>query len=499
MIFGFYNELVNKQGPFHPMLLGRDRPFLEDKKNTKGGKYSLGMNTQMSFLKRTMYYLSRKKGKTLILFLLLFTVSAFVLTCFSILYATGEVAANMRSSVGAAFHIRSSAVNVSAQGTSETDNEKRPVVTEDAVQEIMKNDSLKFYNGRNSGYAKGLQYLPGAHHTEDNSMGQVSANHYSALHPHFQEGVLELAEGRHITPNDKNGILLSETLAALNGLSVGDTVSLSPAELAQDGSLFFNARKETGTVVKAEIIGVFRELEPQGHVEYQPTAGLRSNLIFAGHALLTGMGEAQAGQYTGGVSFYMQDPLYLNEIVDHVRQTDSIDWDSFFIQKDDFQYEKISSGLQTIQNLIKTLLVFVSVVSTAVLVLVLAMRMRGRVHEAGVLISVGVSKKEVLGQFAAEILVMAVLAFVCSFFAAGFVSGKVEAGILDKLQVVQIEEQALQTGLMGNPAPSALLTAPADVTLLIYTCLLAVILAATCLSALSIIKLKPREILSKMS
>jgi len=71
----------------------------------------------MSFLKRTMLYLARKKGKTLILFLLIFTVSAFVLSCFSILYATGEVAANMRTAVGAAFHIRSS-VDVSMQGTS---------------------------------------------------------------------------------------------------------------------------------------------------------------------------------------------------------------------------------------------------------------------------------------------------------------------------------------------------------------------------------------------
>lgn len=216
-------------------------------------------------------------------------------------------------------------------------------------------------------------------------------------------------------------------------------------------------------------------------------------------ALLTDLGEVSEGEYTGGVSFYIQDPLYLDAVVKEVKQSDSIDWDSFFIRKDDWGYEKISSGLQTIQNLIKTLLVCVSVVSTAVLILILAMRMRGRVHEAGILMSVGIPKREVLGQFVAEVAVVAIIAFVYSYFVAGLVSGRVESGILDNLQVVQIEEQALQTGLAGNSAPAALLTMPIVTTFVIYACLLAVIISSACLSSLAIIKLKPREIFAQMS
>lgn len=452
----------------------------------------------MSFLKRTMLYLARKKGKTLILYLLLFTVSTFVLLCFSLLYATGEVAANMRTAVGAAFHIRSSTVDISTQGTSISSG-KRSVITEEAVREIMENSELKYYNGRNSGYAKGLQFMPGAYHTDENSMGQISANNYSMLNSFFQEKVLELTEGRHITPSDKNVVLISETLAALNGLSVGDTVALSPAELAQEGNDLIDALKDTETTAKAKIIGIFRELEPQVGAAYQPTAGLEANLIFSDHAFLATLRLSNEGEYTGGVSFYMQDPLYLNAVVDKVQQTDLIDWDSFFIRKDDFNYEKISAGLQTIQNLIMTLLVCVSVVSAAVLILILAMRMRGRIHEAGILMSVGIPKKEILGQFAAEVVIVAIVAFMCSYFAAGFVSGRVESGILDNLQVVQIEENALQTGLVGNSVPASLLTMPIVITFVIYTFLLLAILSSACLSALAIIKLKPREILSKMS
>jgi ABC-type antimicrobial peptide transport system permease subunit len=432
-----------------------------------------------------MLYLTRKKGKTLILFLLLFTISAFVLTCFSLLYTTGEVATNMRTAVGAAFHIRP----IGNGG----------VITEQTVWRIMASDKLKYYNGRNSGYAKGLAFIPGAYHTSENSMGQVYANHYSALHPHFQDKVLELIEGRHIIPGDENAVLISETLAAQNGLSVGDTVTLSPAELTQEGDVFMDARKDSQITADAKIIGIFKEVQPQADASYQPTAGLRANLIFSDHALLTTLRLNKAGEYAGGVSFYIRDPLYQDDVIKKVAQMDSIDWNSFFIRKDDFNYEKVSSGLVAIQSLIKTLLVCVGVVSVAVLILNLTMRMRGRVHEAGILLSVGIPKREILGQFTTEVAVVAVVAFTCSYFTSGFISGFVENGILHNLHVAAVSKQPLLTGVFGNSTPIALLAMPPLITTLIYACFMMVIGTSTLLATLPIVKLKPREILAQIS
>jgi ABC-type lipoprotein release transport system permease subunit len=374
----------------------------------------------VSYLKRSILYLTRKKGKTLILFLLLFTVSAFVLSCFSLLYWAGEVAVNMRTAVGAAFHIRPVGIG--------------GVITEQAIGQIMAGDKIKVYSGRNSGYAKGLEFIPGAYHTSENSMGQVFANHYSALHPHFQDKVLELTEGRHITPDDESTVLISETLAALNGLSVGDMVTLSPAELAQEGDVFIDALKDSRTTTTAEIIGIFKETQPQADAAYQPTAGLRANMIFSDHALLTALGLSHAGEYTGGVSFYIGDPLYLDDIIKEVEQTDTIDWDSFFIRKDDYNYEKIAAGLSTIQNLIKTLLICGSCVSAAVLSLMLTLRIKGRTNEVKILTSIGVSRKEITAQFVAEILLVGIIALVCAYFAAGFFSARIETEILNRLQ-----------------------------------------------------------------
>lgn len=423
----------------------------------------------MSFFKRTVLYLSRKKGKTLILFILLFIVSAFVLSCFSILYATGEVAANMRTAVGSAFHIRASVMDAFMQESNEG-NRGQCAITEDAIQEIMKEGDIKYYNGRSTGYVKGLQFLPGAYDTNENNMGQVLANHYSALHSNFQESTLELIEGRHITSNDENVVIISETLAALNGLHIGDTAMFFPAELAREEGQFVDVLQDSKTTVNAEVIGIFKELETQGDAANQPTAGLRSNLIYSDHTFLIKLCLAKRGEYTGGVSFYIADPLNLDAVVDKVRQSTLIDWNHFFIRTDDFNFKKISTGLQTIQNLIRILIICVSVVSASVLILILIMRMRGRVQETEILMSVGIAKKEILGQFIAETAAIAVSAFICSYFAAGFISGKVENGILDNLRVVRIEEQALQTGIVSNSVPSALINMPVAIVLFIYFC-----------------------------
>ena len=373
------------------------------------------------------------------------------------------------------------------------------VVTEDAVHQIMANGNIKYYNGRNSGYTKGLQFVPGAYYTDESNMGQILANNYSALHPYFTDQVLELAEGRHITPKDENVVLVSETLAVLNSLSVGDTVILLPAALEQVDTALRDTLKDTKITATAEVIGIFRELEPQGDAAFQPTPGLRSNMMFSDHGLLVELEQAYNGEYAGGVSFYIQDPLYLNAVVAEVQQTDFIDWDSFFIRKNDFNYEKVSTGLRTIQSLITTLLVCVSVVSATVLILILVMRMRGRVHEAGIFLSIGIPKQQIIVQFVAETTVIAMAAFTCAFFAAEVIAAQVGGRILEKMRVVQIDALTLETGLVGNHPSETLFAMPASTILAIYSCLLAVILSSVCLSSLTIIQLKPREIFSKMS
>jgi len=407
----------------------------------------------------------------------------------------------MRTSVGAAFHIRSSVGLNFNDGEIQENKEAQPIITDEAIQNIMGNDEIKYYNASNSGYIKSdaVEFIPGVEDTADNNMGQVEALTYSALDSAFREKTLELTEGRHITKNDENAILISEELAAYNNLSVGDKLIFTHAMLDVEGSNYVDGIRDKTAYIEAEIIGIYKIMKPQGNAGLQPTAGLLANQIYSDHSFLINLHMADKGCYMDGASFFIGDPINLDAIVSEVKSQDSIDWDKFFIRKDDFNYEKIESGLQTIQNLVTILLVCVSVVSLAVLMLILALRIRNRIHEAGMLLSIGLSKKEIVGQFIAEVAVVAIIAFVCSYFAAGFVAGTVENNVLADMHIGQVAEQVVETGLQAGTAQAAYLSMAVMETIFIYISQFMVITAAVLLSSLAVIRLKPREILSKMS
>jgi Predicted ABC-type transport system involved in lysophospholipase L1 biosynthesis, permease component len=402
-----------------------------------------------TIFERVILYLTRKKGKTTLLFALVFLIVTFLLICFSLLYATDEVSTYMRTAVGAAFHVRP--MGMISTGTDNLITGKLAVITEQEVFQIMSNEHLFYYNGRNTGYTNGISFIKGMGDTEENNMGRIVSNHYTVLAPEFQEGILVLKAGRHITESDKQTIIISELLAAENNLSVGSVVILRPAELSQsENGMFINLLNHSIVEVRAEVIGIFSEHEPQIAMELQPTAGLQSNMIFSDHQLLADLELSHFSEYRNGVSFYLQDPQYLEQVIDHVKQIDIIDTENFFIRADDFEYTKISEGLQAIQNLIRTLLIAVSIVSIVILFLVLVLRMRSRVHEVGVLLSVGIQKKEILGQFISEIVIIALVAFVFAYVVASIISSGGEKYILANLQIIQIEKQMLETGLIRS-------------------------------------------------
>jgi len=57
-------------------------------------------------MNRAILYLTRKKGKSVILFILVFLISTFITTSLALMYATNQVSRFMRESVDARIEIR---------------------------------------------------------------------------------------------------------------------------------------------------------------------------------------------------------------------------------------------------------------------------------------------------------------------------------------------------------------------------------------------------------
>ena len=453
----------------------------------------------MDCKKRAGLYLLRKKGKAISIFLLIMVVSTFLISCFSLLTASEKLASDIRGALGAAFYLRASTGVVSDENGEMTVTENHIRITDNEIKRIQNCGNIAYYNPINYGYAKGeqLTFIHGEKHTEDNNMGAVTALRYSALETDFVDEVLALAAGRHITEADTNAVLISSEVAAVNGLSVGDKIVLSSSELGEaDGEyidVWFGERKETVVT----IVGIYDILEADANVT--ATAGRQENRIYASIDVLTQLAASEPSVYTGEVGFYVTDPKTLDEIVSKVQQIEEIDWKTHFIRTNDFQYSKIADSLASLGDLIKILLACVSIVSAAILTLILTLRIRGRIPEAGILLGAGIPKAEIIKQFLLEVLSVAATAFLFSY-AAGFgISHNLGNHLFADFQPNLINAAALQNGMSDAVSIDSYLTLGIGKTLLIYGCQLIVVVLSVLLSSASILKLKPREILTKMS
>ena len=86
-------------------------------------------------------------------------------------------------------------------------------------------------------------------------------------------------------------------------------------------------------------------------------------------------------------------------MVKEVKNMDSIDWKNHVINSNDFKYSQIAEQLQGMQKAVIALTMITSGLGLVVLMLILTLRMRGRIQEAGILLAIGKSKQEIMGQF----------------------------------------------------------------------------------------------------
>ena len=449
----------------------------------------------MHMYKRAVLYLARKKGKAALLFLIFFLVSALLLVCFSVLNGTGQAAKELRSNIGAAFYIRPYQEMIFEGGA--VSEGTTPIISQKSIDEVVDaaGGQVKAYNTEHYGYAKSeqLHFLPGAGNNEASNMGQVTAVRDSGLTDVFLNEEYTLLTGRHIQPEDENKILISAELAAENSLEVGDVLTLTHAGLDQQDGEYIDTIPEKTAFAKVEIVGIF-QCDGAADSADSPTAGKAANHIYSDSHLLINLQEQQEGIFEGEIAFYIADPLKLDTLLERVETIGSIDWDNHILRENDFQYEQIAGQLQNLQNLAVALIAIASVLSIVILMLILMMRIRGRIHEAGIYLSVGKSKAEIIGQFTLEAWVLLLAGFLLAFLLWLLCSDTVN-GLLFGALTQGTGTAALQTGgSTSNYLQPDLLHSG-----ILFAGELGAVLLTVLTASGTILRLKPKEILTRMS
>ena len=175
----------------------------------------------------------------------------------------------------------------------------------------------------------------------------------------------------------------------------------------------------------------------------------------------------------------------IDKMVKEVKNMDSIDWKNHVINSNDFKYSQIAEQLQGMQKVVIALTMIISGLGLVVLMLILTLRMRGRIQEAGILLAIGKSKQEIVGQFLLEALVLLLLGFWLSVIIFLPLADILNSFLFDSIAQTEIHKNYLQPDFLHFIALFLLESLGVFMTVLV------------CSGA--ILRLKPKEILTKMS
>lgn len=453
----------------------------------------------MNFISRAWLYITRKKGKSILLFIVLLIMATFVLTALALGNASDTAQQNLRKSLGGSFDVyfdysENNPYLKVEQVEGGTILYSTQQITPELVEQIRAIDGVKICGARVESLTDfpSLDLFTGTIPIEDEfrQTSKILGAWRSEELSQFTSGQLTLIEGRHITPEDQNKAVISKDLAEKNGLKIGDIL-------------------HTQKGVDMEIVGLFTPKEIEDINDKVTSYDKIQNLVICDLPTVVALENSPAIQGFNELTVSIDDPQNMETIISKVRDIKSVDWKGFSIVADNTSFENAASSLQQLSSLVSTILIVVLVVSIAVLSLILTMWARTRIHETGVLLSVGIRKLSILGQYIAEVLMIAILAFSLSYFSSSAIAGQMGHMLQAEQSVSEVQsDDGLsanrgEAGTAGSTPkiepPELQVTVQLEELGLLFLIGIGIVTVSAGISSISVMRLKPREILSKMS
>lgn len=507
-----------------------------------------------TMVKRSLLYLRRKYKRSVLLFLLLFVISFSLAVGVTVWNSIGAVTKEVQDRLGTSFIFKQNAAKPEdpslygdVQMTDGTWSRiyTGPLIGQNVVEQVMGIDGVSAYNGEDMQYAdvQGIELVAGMWHDavecgpvsnepEDVAyyeqcktylqMTTLYGNTDTSLYSKFRTGSFTLTNGRHITPEDEHVVLISDKLAEMNGLQVGDVL-----QVAYNATLPGQTEQEVIATQELQIVGLF-------HVNgYQPLdrnvaeSDISYNWLLTDNQTLNDFSQTMYERFYVdwrrdpaflNITFFVDDPAQLQSIVEQAWQLDIAQYPSFDIAVDDTMYRSTVEPLQSIRNLVAVATLVIAIGCALVLVIIFTMWIKSRKREIAIYLSLGIRKSTVFGQFILEagmvlLLAMAVTMGTCRNV-PDMIGNHLLASAVEQAQPQEIEYSledlreaarrgevsgllAYQDSTYGGPDHIDFSFRLADFLMLLALELL-IIVAAICKGGSFIFKLQPKQILTTM-
>ena len=305
----------------------------------------------------------------------------------------------------------------------------------------------------------------------------LNANTNTADNSDFKSEVLKLKKGRHIGPEDRNKVLVHEEFAKLNNLDIGSKIKLEKA----------NSSEQKTTNKDYEVVGIYSGTKNN---EFQ---GLSSdfieNTVYTDYKSSQElMGYSESDKKVTSVDYFVKNPEKLEDVV---KSAENLAIEDTEIVKSNKNFQTVIASLQSIEKIIDMVKIGSIIASVIILSLVLIFWLRERLHEIGILLSIGTSKTKIILQQIIELVYIAVFSIILSSVLENVILKYGVKNAIDKLGIDNLPEAISQQILNVKVELGYVLTVSAILFL--------IIVCSIVITSLITLRMKPKEILSKMS
>lgn len=424
-------------------------------------------------IKNAIAYITRKRNRTLIIFIILTIVLSCLYSCLTIMKSSNEIEKALYESSNSSISITKKDgkyFNVNQF----KDIEKLKEIEEKIIQYdgLAKLKDAKVVSGEQRINREDLS-------DEFKNVVSFEATNNTKRNILFSSRVFTIKEGKNIEENDKNSIIVHEEFAKQNNLKLGDEVNLELLDIEESGKIKSH---------KFKIIGIFSGKKQETYTGL--SSDFSENMVFVDYSTSQEiLNKSENNKIANKILMYSSSAESTDLALNKLKEL-KIDESKYFVQKDSNAFEESLESVSGIKHMIKIMTYSIMLGGIIVLSLILILWLRERIYEIGIFLSIGTSKIQIIMQFIFELLFISIPSIISSLF-LGNVLIKVIAGGL-----INSENSMISGGNLINDSSFVLniTTLGQSYLILISIIVLSVVFA----SSLILIK-KPKEILSKIS
>ena len=424
-------------------------------------------------IKNAIAYITRKRNRTLIIFIIITIVLSCLYSCLTIMKSSNEIEKALYESSNSSISITKKDGNYFNVNEFK-DIEKIKEIEEKIIQYdgLAKLKDAKVVSGEQRINREDLS-------DEFKNVVSFEATNNTKRNILFSSGVFTIKEGKNIGENDKDSIIVHEEFAKQNNLKLGDEVDLELLDIEKSGKIKSH---------KFKIIGIFSGKKQETYTGL--SSDFSENMVFVDYSTSQEiLNKSENNKIANKILMYSGSAESTDLALNKLKEL-KIDESKYFVEKDSNAFEESLESVSGIKHIIKIMTYSIMLGGMVVLSLILILWLRERIYEIGIFLSIGTSKIQIIMQFIFELIFISIPSIISSLFLGNVLLKVIVDGFINS------ENSMISGGSLINNSSFMLniTTFGQSYLILISIIVLSVVFA----SSLILIK-KPKEILSKIS